>query len=209
MLASARDLPAFQKISRATVSPIPLEHDEYLVMGVEDAFRLVETSQPPGKLRGWTGGIGAPVGPVGVGIGRINATYDVGPMELRVTDPANFQNTIFPESGSFYITSERALYLGKARTGEWAFSNVIAVQQIDNTPDQSTDVADAFQAIPAATVFHVRGERDVAGIAYPSTSAHLVRIRIAFAMAIHNDDLESFAEDIEEALTEMAPIDSA
>ena len=203
ILAPARDLPRFQEISRAAVSPIPLDPDEYLVIGVDDAFRLVGTSQPPGKLRGWTGGVGVPVGPVGVGIGRINATYDVGPMDLRVTDPANFQNTAFPESGSFYVTSQRALYLGRARSGEWPFSKVIAVQQIDNTPDQSTDDADTFLAIPAATVFHVRGERDVAGVAYPSTNAHLVRIRIAFAMAIHADNLKAFASAVEDQMAAL------
>lgn len=208
MLASARDLAAFQEISKTTSSPIPLDSDEYLVMGVKDAFRLVETSQPPGKLRGWTGGVGAPVGPVGAGIGRINATYEVGPMELKVTDPANFQNTAFPESGSFYITNRRALYLGRARTGEWPFSKVIAVQQIDNTPDQSTDEADAFQAIPAATVFHMRGERDVAGVAYPSTNAHLVRVRIEFAMAVHAQELDAFASGVEQNLAEAGFVES-
>lgn len=205
MLASARDLAAFEEISRATQSPIGLEPDEYLVMGVQNAFRLVETSLPPGKLRGWTGGLGAPIGPVGVGVGRINATYDVGPMELRVTDPANFQNTAFPESGSFYITNRRALYLGSARTGEWPFSKVIAVQQIDNAPYQATGEDDGFYDIPAATVFHVRDERDVAGIAYPSTNAHLIRIRIAFAMAIHTNELETFASDVEDQLSHLAP----
>jgi hypothetical protein len=149
------------------LSPIPLDPDEDLVMGVQEAFRLVETSRPAGKLRGLTGSIGVPVQPVGAGIGRSNATCDVGPIELRVTDPANFQTTAFPESKSFYFTSKRVLYLAKARTGEWAFSNVIAVQQIDTTPDESTNDADAFQAIPAATMFHVQGERDVAGVAYP------------------------------------------
>ena len=205
MLASAQDLAAFEEISRATDSPIGLEPGEYLVMGVQDAFRLIETSRPPGKLKGWTGGLGAPIGPVGVGVGRINATYDVGPMELRVTDPANFQNTAFPESGSFYITNDRALYLGKARTGEWPFSKVIAVQQIDNAPDQATGEDDACYDIPAATVFHVRDERDVAGIAYPSTNAHLIRSRIAFAVAIEANELEAFASDVEDQLSALVP----
>lgn len=206
MLASARDLPAFEEISRATQSPIGLETGEYLVMGVQDAFRLVETSRPPGKLRGWTGGLGMPIGPIGTGVGRINATYDVGPLELRVTDPANFQNTAFPESGSFYITNRRALYLGRARTGEWPFSKVIAVQQIDNAPNQATGEDDAFYDIPTATVFHVRDERDVAGIAYPSTNAHLIRIRIAFAMAIQANELETFASHVEARMAGLGPV---
>ena len=207
MLASARDLAAFEEISRATQSPIALEYDEYLVMGVQDAFRLVETSRPPGKLKGWTGGIGAPMGPVGVGVGRINATYDVGPMELRVADPANFQNTAYPESGSFYITNHRALYLGRARTGEWPFSKVIALQQMDNSPDRSTGEKDGYFDIPTATVFHMQDERDVAGVAYPSPNAHLIRIRIDFAMAIHSDSLESFASTVEQRLETLTASD--
>jgi len=205
MVASALDIAAFEEISRATDSPIALDADEYLVMGVRDAFRLVETAQPPGKLKGWTGGVGTPVGPLGAGIGRINASYEVGPNDLAVTDPAGFQNRMEPESGSFYITNRRAVYLGRARTGEWPFSKVIAIQQIDNTDDHTLGADDAFLDIPAATVFHMRGERDVAGVAYPSMNAHLVRVRLQFAMAIHADGLSDFAMETEQHLTDLNP----
>ena len=200
MLASARNLDAFEAISRDTGSPIALEDDEYLVMGVQNAFRLVETSRPPGKLKGWTGGLGAPLGPLAAGLGRINASYEVGPFELQVTDPADFHQRLMPEAGSFFITNHRALYLGRARTGEWAFSKVIALQQIDNSPDHATGERDGYFDIPTATVFHMRDERDVAGVAYPSPNAHLIRIRIDFAMAIHSDSLESFASTVEQRL---------
>jgi hypothetical protein len=200
MLASARDLDAFEAISRDTVSPIALKRDEYLVMGVQNAFRLVETSRPPGKLKGWTGGLGAPLGPLAAGVGRINASYEVGPFELQVTDPADFGQRLMPEAGSFFITNHRALYLGRARTGEWPFSKVIALQQIDNSPDHSTGEKDGYFDIPTATVFHMRDERDVAGVAYPSPNAHLIRIRIDFAMAIHSDSLGSFASTAEQRL---------
>ena len=207
MLASARNLDAFEAISRDTGSPIALEDDEYLVMGVQNAFRLVETSRPPGKLKGWTGGLGAPLGPIAAGVGRINASYEVGPFELQVTDPADFHRRLMPEAGSFFITNHRALYLGRARTGEWAFSKVIALQQIDNSPDHATGERDGYFDIPTATVFHMRDERDVAGVAYPSPNAHLIRIRIDFAMAIHSDSLESFASTIEQRLeTLTAPV---
>jgi hypothetical protein len=200
MLASARDLDAFEAISRDTVSPIVLECEEYLVMGVQNAFRLVETSRPPGKLKGWTGGLGAPLGPIAAGLGRINASYEVGPFELQVTDPADFRQRLMPEAGSFFITNHRAQYLGRARTGEWPFSKVVALQQIDNSPNHSTGERDGYFDIPTATVFHMRDERDVAGVAYPSPNAHLIRIRIDFAMAIQSNRLESFASTIEQQL---------
>jgi hypothetical protein len=63
MLASARDLAAFGEISTATPSPIALDPDEYLVVVVQDAFRLLETSRPAGKLRAWTGSVGTSIGP--------------------------------------------------------------------------------------------------------------------------------------------------
>jgi hypothetical protein len=130
-------------------------------------------------------------------------------MEFRVTDPSNFQNTAFPESGSFYLPNRRALSLGKARTDEWPFSKVIAVREIDNAPDQTTGEDDASYDIDisAATVFHVRHESDVAGIAYPSTNAHLIRFRIhiAFAMAIEANELETFASDVEDRLSYLVP----
>jgi len=208
MLASALDIAAFEEISRATDSPITLDADECLVMGGRNAFRLVETTQLPGKMKGWTGGIGTPVGPIGVGIGRVNASYEAGPLELAVTDPTDFRNCVEPESGSFYITSQRAIYLGRARTGEWPFSKVIAMQQIDNSPDQTTGDRDGFFDIPAATIFHMRDESDVAGVAYPSTNAHLVRIRIEFAMAIHAQELDAFASDVERTLAEAGTVES-
>ena len=205
MLASALDIAAFEEISRATDSPITLDADECLVVGGRNAFRLVETTQSLGRLKGWTGGIGAPVGPIGVGIGRVNASYEAGPLELAVTDPAAYKKLLEPESGSFHVTNRRAIYLGRVRTGEWRFSDVIAVQQVDNTPDQSTDVNDGVLDIPAATVFHMRGEGNVAGIAYPSTNAHLVRVRIQFAMAIDAGGLEGFAKEIEQRLADLGP----
>jgi hypothetical protein len=92
------------------------------------------------------------------------------------------------DRGTFAVTDQRALLLGRTRSVDWEFRQLLG----DTHDDSGT-----------WTALHVSNRQHLYGVGYPRSSGDKVRFYLALALALYRDEAPAFVATLEKDTLEL------
>ncbi len=138
---------------------------------------LIEPRQAAGHWEGHSQGVSIPVP------GMRSVRYRVGATKGHYVPGPELPTSI--DTGSFSLTSLRAVFVGGAQTREWDWAKLIAIQHSDTHP---------------WTNFAVSNRQKTSGILYGADHAEQVRFWIDFAVAKATGGTAGLAAELEQEI---------
>lgn len=176
VLELATHIDEVQEQFAAEADSVRLKKGERLLLFVEGAG-LVEPRAGKGHYEGGSHGVSFRVAKgVRYRVGGHRGTYVRGPDELKMID----------EGGRIFITDQRVPYTSTKQNREWAFEKLVDIYNEDGI---------SFMA--------VTNRQKTSGIAYGSSIAQAVEDRLTLALAIFDDEVETFVSNLRDQAREL------
>jgi hypothetical protein len=176
-LAQARTFEGVTGAEAEAASPLPLKTKERLILVGQGAV-LVEPRRTAGHWEGRSQGVSVPVpGLHGVRY-RVGASHGTYVQGEEVPTPI--------DTGTFTITTTRAVFVGPKQTREWDWSKLLGI----------THAADA-----PWTAIAVSNRQKTSGVLYDKANEELVRFNLDLAIALYRGERDALVKELE---TELA-----
>jgi hypothetical protein len=95
------------------------------------------------------------------------------------------------DTGTFSITTTRAVFVGPKQTREWAWAKLLGITHEQDAP---------------WTAIAVSNRQKTSGVAYDQPNSELVRFYLDLAVAIANDDRERLIQQLTTELDALLPL---
>lgn len=160
----------------AGATPLPLKANERLLLCIQGAA-LIEPRHAAGHWEGRSSGVSVPV----PGLSRVR--YRVGATHGTYVQGAEVPTPI--DTGSFTITTTRAVFVGPKQTREWAWSKLLGITHSQDPPWSAISVSN---------------RQKTSGVLYDAAHADQIRFTLDLAIAIVQNDRATLVAHLTEEL---------
>jgi hypothetical protein len=154
-------------------SPVPLKRGERLLLSADGAS-LIEPRRTQGHWEGRSHGVSIAVP------GLRGVRYRVGANRGTYVQGEEVPTPI--DTGTFTLTTRRAVFVGPKYTREWSWARLLGVTHAVDAP---------------WTAISVSNRQKTSGVLYDENHEDLVRFNIDLAVAIATDQRDAFVSELE------------